>query len=273
MFLEPKYDGTNILFCKTGIFKHNGDPVTKDQLAGLLHIAYIEPDSIKPILSNASNYTFAAEMFGSAYTPMGVHKSYTKPYTISVFEVGEKDTWIPPPEKYEVLSTLRVNYVEAESQISTVSYQKLLEHLESEVSKFTGEGLVVKANAEGYLPQSKYELQYIKPGGLFIFKYKKLEFKGVRVKVEVEKREAPEKRLYEVPSEAKDEILNELHKLAAEMGKEYLNTARNTPLILDRVMSHIMNDHPVIWEMCKGISERDLKKSIVVLLREVQKEL
>jgi len=42
MFLESKYDGTHILFCKTGIFKHNGDPVTKDQLAGLLHIAYIE---------------------------------------------------------------------------------------------------------------------------------------------------------------------------------------------------------------------------------------
>jgi hypothetical protein len=271
IFLEPKYDGTHILFCKNGIFKHNGDPITKDQLAGLLYIAHMEPNSIEPILKNIDNYTFAIEMFGSAYTPMSVHKEYPKPYTIIVFEIGERKVWIPPPRKYDLLSNLGISYVKSGEQVLITNYQALIEYLEHEVDKFVGEGLVAKADIGEYLPISKYELQYIKPGGLFIFKYKKPQFKDVRRKIEEGKKEIKEKKIYEIPEDAKEEVLNELHKIAAEMGKDYLNVPKNIPLILNRVISHIMIDHPIIWEKCKGISERDLKKNIVALLIEVQK--
>jgi len=272
IFLEPKYDGAHMLFCKNGIFKHNGDPITKDQLVGLLYIAHMEQKSIEPILKNIDNYTFAIEMFGSAYTPMNVHKDYPKLYTIIVFEVGERKVWIPPPRKYDVLSNLEVSYVKYEKQVSIKNYQSLIEYLENNVDKFIGEGLVAKADIGEYLPISKYESQYIKPGGLFIFKYKKPQFKEVRRKIEKGKKEIKEKKIYEIPEDAKEEVLNELHKIAAEMGKDYLNVPKNIPLILNRVISHIMIDHPIIWEKCKGISERDLKKNIFALLIEVQKE-
>jgi len=273
IFLEPKYDGTHILFCKNGIFKHNGDPVTKDQLAGLLYIAHMEPDSIKPLLKNIDNYIFAIEMFGSAYTPMGVHKNYPKPYTILVFEIGERKAWIPPSRKYSILSNLGINYVKFEEKVLITNYQALIEYLEHKVDKFIGEGLVAKADIGEYLPTSKYELQYIKPGGLFIFKYKKPQFKEVRRKIEKGKKEIEKKKLYEIPDDAKEEVLNEIHKIAIEMGKDYLNVPKNIPLILNRVISHIMIDHPIIWEKCKGISERDLKKNIVAILIEVQKTI
>ncbi|MEM3407597.1 MAG: hypothetical protein QXM07_08195 [Nitrososphaerota archaeon] len=276
IFLESKYDGTHMLFCKNGIFKHNGDPITKDQLAGLLYIAHMEPNYMEPILKNIDDYTFAIEMFGSAYTPIGVHKNYPKPYTIVVFEVGERKAWIPPPRKYNILSNLGINYVKFEEQILITNYQSLIEYLEHKVDKFIGEGLVAKADIEEYLPISKYELQYIKPGGLFIFKYKKPQFKEARRKIEKEKkeiREIKERKLYEIPEDAKEEVLNELHKIAAEMGKEYLNVPKNIPLILNRVISHIMIDHPIIWEKCKNISERNLKKNVVALLIEVQKTI
>lgn len=270
LFLEPKYDGTHVLFCKSGIFKHDGDPVTKDQLAGLLYIAGEEPMLIEPIIDGLNEYFFAVEMFGSAFTPMGVHKDHPKTYTMMVFEVGSRGEWIPPPMKYGILSKLGVGYVKAEKQISPLNYQGLIEYLEEEVKGFTGEGLVVKASAKNYAPRSRYELQYIKPGGLFIFKYKKPGFKKVLPKRE-EKGKIIEKRLYEVPEEAKDEILNELYKIKAEEGEEYLNVARNMPLILDRVISHLKTDHPMVWEKCAGISERDLKKNIVFLLQEVKR--
>ncbi|MEM1574959.1 MAG: hypothetical protein QXF09_05585 [Nitrososphaerota archaeon] len=63
--------------------------------------------------------------------------------------------------------------------------------------------------------------------GYLFLNIKKPQFKEARRKIEKEKkeiREIKERKLYEIPEDAKEEVLNELHK-TAEMGKEYLKCA------------------------------------------------
>ncbi|MEM2082360.1 MAG: hypothetical protein QXK34_01295 [Candidatus Bathyarchaeia archaeon] len=270
LYIEAKYDGTHILLCPNGIFKHDGNPVASDQLAGLMHIAAAEPDAIEGLLSASSEYHLALELFGSAYTPMGVHKDHPKPFSAVAFEVGVEGGWIPPPEKYEVLEGLGIDFARPELEYRPAGYQALMEELGARVRGIAGEGIVAKGDVGGYIPRSDYERAYIKAGGLLAFKFKKPEYKapqrrGAKVAPRIERAEA---RLYELPGDASEEVFNELNKMRHESGDGFLRDPRNIPAILERVSKHLREDHPGIWgRLSEGMSERDFRKAVVAILR------
>lgn len=270
LYIEAKYDGTHILLCPTGIFKHDGNPVASDQLAGLMHIAAAEPDAIEGLLSASSEYHLALELFGSAYTPMGVHRDHPKPFSTVAFEVGVEGGWIPPPKKYEVLEGLGIDFARPELEYGPMSYQGLMEELGARVRGIAGEGIVAKGDVGGYAPKSKYEMAYIKAGGLLAFKFKKPEYKapprrGAGAAPRIERAEG---RLYELPSDASEEVFNELNKMRHESGDGFLRDPRNMPAILERVSKHLMEDHPGIWARLSGeMSERDFRKAVAAILR------
>lgn len=269
LYAEAKYDGSHILMCPTGIFKHDGGHISSDQLAGLMHIAGREPEAIEGLLTASSGCHLALELFGSAYTPMGVHRGHPKPFSAIVFEVGRGEGWIPPPRKYEVLEGLGVAFVRPEFEYRPRGYQELVEGLEARVEGIAGEGVVVKGDAEGYAPKSKYELAYIKDGGLLAFKFKKHGYRGPSRREGKAEAGGGAKRLYELPEDASQEVFNELNKMGHELGDGFLREPKNIPLILERLSKHLMEDHPAMWErLSKGMAERDFRKSAVAILRK-----
>lgn len=268
LYIEAKYDGSHMLLCPNGIFKHNGDPAASDQLAGLMYIAASEPDSIERLLSASERYHLALELFGSAHTPMGVHGDHPKPFSAVVFEIGEGEGWIPPPRKYEVLEGLGVDFAGPEFECRPGGYQGLIEELRARVGGIAGEGIVAKGDVGGYSPRSEYEMAYIKAGGLLAFKFKKPEYKAPPGRGERARGKGAEGWLYELPGDAYEEVLNELNKMKHEAGDGFLRDPRNIPAILERVSKHLMEDHPGIWgRLSSGMSERDFRKAVVAALR------
>jgi hypothetical protein len=273
IFLEPKYDGTHILVSSTGMFKHDGKPVQPDQLAGLLYVAEAEEEFVEALLSGLDRYSFALELYGRDYTPMGAHRNEARPFTIKVFEVAEGACWVHPPEKYSVLRSIGLPYAEPVLEVKPEGYEELLLKVGEALTRAEGEGVVGKASLRGYIPRIPRELKFIHRCGLFAFKHKKPEYRHrptVGAKRRVARREEGVARL--LPEAAVDEIYNELRKILREDGLAFLMNDRNIPAIIDRVIEHLRNDHPHLWAEASNVGLKQVKREVVMLLEEVRRE-
>jgi hypothetical protein len=266
IFAEHKYDGTHIQISNQGIFKHSGDVISADQLGYLLYIAHDQSelmDKVKEAIHKG--YIIECEIFGKDYTPRGFHKNYFRNLDLIVFELGKDNSWIAPPEKYEILDQLElpnpphynVEYVSVED------LEKKLADLALKPESF--EGIVVKGK---FVPDGhELILDYVK-SNLLIFKVKKeiLSPKVEKKEVKTFKKEKEEIRIAmstEKYSILKSEIENEIAKISAEKGEEYVRDKRNIPIMLNEIIFNLMQAHP---SLILNIDQRELKKIIAKLI-------
>jgi len=253
LYLEAKYDGTHIQFSKYGIFKHDGKPISNDQLAGLMHICLDNPSLVSRIFRAVEKgYVIEVELFGKYYTPMGFHLTYDRLYDLTVFEVGLNGKWIPPPEKYILLKELKLPYP---------SYCAIkprdVEELRRKLSEIAGrdeyfEGAVAKTRL---VDTSGYRVKQFVKDGLIAFKVKvkepKIKFRKTRVKRRT-------KREIRIGGALAKEINDELLKLYSE-NRGIFSSPRNIPRIINYILDYLRNAHPHLLE---GVEEKDLKRYI-----------
>ena len=271
VYAEQKLDGTHIQVSGSGLFKHNGDPVASDQLGGLIYVAVMEPEKARRIMDVAEEgYVVEVELFGSRYTPMGFHKGYEKPFDVAVFEVGLEGRWIPPPEKYEVIDGFNLPRPGA-VRVEYDSVDQLREKLESIAHRPDWfEGAVVKAP---FTPKEGFQVkEYVKTGSLLLFKVKKrVELKRRKPKKK-KKKEREEPRVY---LDVKEEAVNEVAKLVVELGEEYVMDARNTGVIIERIVRYLDEAHPTLVERFKaeGLTDRDLRRAVGEAVMDAKRRL
>lgn len=255
LYVEPKYDGTHIQFSVNGIFKHNGDPISNDQLAGILHICYDNPVLIKNIVNAVEEgYILETELFGKYYTPRGFHLEYSKLYDLTVFEIGFNGGWIPPPRKYEVLESLNLPYP------TPVTFRpKSMDDMDRRFRELASreyffEGIVVKANIVENI--AGYRVKQFLKNDLIIFKMK---VKESRITVGEKKRKVGKMREKIYLSEAlMREIRDEIDKIYY-VNREIFMSPRNIPRIISMVMNYLREAHP---ELLEETNERMVKKYI-----------
>lgn len=261
VYVEAKHDGTHIQLCKNGIFKHDGKPVSNDQLAGLLHIAYDNPQLIEKILDAVRRgYVVEIELFGSKYTPMGFHLNHPKMFDLIVFEIGLNDCWFPPPEKYTLLEDMELpfpNYVELKPT-NIESFKKKLEELASRKDFY--EGAVAKANA---IEAKGYRVRQFIKNGLIIFKVK-VKKPIIKSKKKVKKKVVKKVEI-KLPKQLAMEIDDEVVKLF-KMERELFKSRKNIPVIIKRVMEYLKDSHPHLLE---GVEEREVRKYIAKRILEI----
>lgn len=263
VYAESKYDGSHIQFSPTGIFKHSGDRIAFDQLAHLLFIAVAENELINKIKRAVNEgFIIECELFGRDYTPRGLHKDYSKPLDLIVFEIGKENSWIPPPEKYKILEELklpmpyyeRVNYNNIDDLMEKLSILALKPE--------TFEGVVVKTK---FVPDGHDIIQeYIKGGSLIIFKVKK-EIQELTRKAQ---KEQPEKKAeisidQETFAILRSEIENEIAKLTIEKGLDYVTDKRNIGEMINEITNRLQSSHPTLT---MKVDTRSLKKLIANLI-------
>lgn len=274
VYAEQKFDGTHIQVSDVGLFKHDGGPLSNDQLGGLLYVAAVEPRKAGSVLDMVEEgYVVELELFGSKYTPMGFHRDYEKPFDLVVFEVGLEGKWVPPPEKYDVLKRFGVPC----PQSVRVDYRDAY-HLKEEAERIAErpdwfEGAVFKAPFKPTV--GLYLKEYVKTGSMIVFKVKKrVEKREERAKprVEEERRVAPVSEVYR---ELRDEALNEAAKIAVERGEDYVGDVRNTGVLIETIVRSICEAHPALVERFKadGFTERDLRKVVGEALMEARRRM
>lgn len=275
VYAEQKFDGTHIQVSDVGLFKHDGGPLSNDQLGGLLYVAAVEPEKAGRVLDMVEEgYVVELELFGSRYTPMGFHRDYGKPFDVVVFEVGLEGKWVPPPEKYDVLGRFGVPC----PQSVKVDYRDAY-HLKEEAERIAErpdwfEGAVFKAPFKPTV--GLYLKEYVKTGSLIVFKVKKrVEEKReekVKPRAEGEKKVAPVSEVYR---ELRDEALNEVAKIVAERGEEYVGDVRNTGALIESIVRSICEAHPGLVERFKadGFTERDMRKVVGEALADARRRL
>jgi len=265
VFAEHKYDGTHIQISKQGIFKHSGSIASSEQLGYLIYIAYDQPELMNKVKEAIQkDYILECEIFGKHYTPRGFHKDYQKNLDLVVFEIGKENSWITPPEKYEILNQLElpnpphydVEYSSAED------LEKRLSDLALKPESF--EGIVAKGK---FIPNGhELILDYVK-SNLLIFKVKKeilLPREEVReiktfkkdenIKITINK---------EIYSILESEIENEIAKISSEKGEEYIRNKRNIPIILNEVIFNLRQSHP---SLILNMDQKELKKLIATII-------
>lgn len=272
VYAEQKFDGTHVQLSASGVFKHDGGLVAGDQLGGLLYFAALEPDKAECVLSMVEEgYVVEAELFGSMYTPMGFHKDYEKPFDLVVFEVGAGGRWIPPPEKYDVYEEFGAPHPESVG----VVYEDALQ-LKEEVERLAGrpewfEGAVVKApfkpSAEGFAIR-----EYVKTGSLIVFKVKKSIER--RAKEKKERAKVGVTAVSDTYRALVSEAVDEVRKIAAELGEEYVMDVRNTAAVIERVVRYLGEAHPELVErfMAEGFTERDVRKVVGEAVMDVRRQ-
>jgi hypothetical protein len=266
VFAEHKYDGTHIQISKQGIFKHSGDIASSEQLGYLIYIAHDQPElMIKVKDAIQKGYILECEIFGKHYTPRGFHKDYQRNLDLVVFELGKENSWITPPEKYEILNQLElpnpphynVEYSSAED------LEKRLSDLALMPESF--EGIVAKGK---FIPNGhELILDYVK-SNLLIFKVKKeiLSPKEEKHKIKAFKKKEEDIRITisaETYSILRSEIENEVAKIAVEKGKEYIRNKKNIPLILNEIIFNLRKSHT---SLILNIDQKELKKLIAKIV-------
>ncbi len=266
IFAEYKYDGTHIQLSKAGIFKHSGDIASPDQLGYLIYIAHDQPELMNKVKEAIHNgYILECEVFGKDYTPRGFHKAYHRNLDLVVFELGKDKSWIIPPEKYEILYQLELPSPQHYSveYSSAEDLEKKLASLASMPESF--EGIVAKGK---FIPNDhELILDYIK-SNLLIFKVKKelLFSKEERKETKAFKKKREE---IKIPSSSenysilKSEIENEIAKIYAEKGQEFVSNKSNIPVMLNEIIFNLRKSHP---SLISNIDQRELKKLIANLI-------
>jgi len=253
LYVEPKYDGTHIQFSMDGIFKHNGDPISNDQLAGILHICYDNPRLIRNIVEAVGKgYVLELELFGKYYTPRGFHLDYPKLYDLTVFEVGFNDCWIPPPRKYEVLRSFSLPY-----PAPIVFKPRNMDEMDRRFKEIARredffEGIVVKTGMVE--DTSGYRVKQFIKRDLIIFKMKVKESKISIAKKKAGKRS---EKIY-LSEGLMNEIRDEIDKMYY-VDREIFMNPRNIPRIISMVMKYLRDAHP---ELLKEANERMVRKYI-----------
>lgn len=258
IYAEAKFDGTHVQISRNGIFKHNGSKVARDQLAYLIYLSINEPSVMKSIYEAVNEgYILECELFGKHYSPRKFHSNYEKNIDIVVFEIGKDENWIAPPEKYEILTKLGLPF----PKYFKVEYSSL-EELKNNLKLLalrddTFEGVVVKSKNNNY----KVSLDYLK-NNLLIFKVKKEIEEPVRT---IPKKEGKEEIRIdpEVLKTLESEIENEIAKIEANRGIEYIRDKKNIRNMLDEIFNSLRESHP---SLVSSVNEKVLKKIIVSLI-------
>lgn len=262
IYAESKYDGSHVQFSPSGIFKHSGTRIAFDQLAHLLFIAVNDPELISRIRRAISDgFVVECELFGRDYTPRGFHKDYVKPLDLTVFEIGRNNSWIPPPEKYEILESIGLPFPPY-VKVNYVNENDLVEKLSSLALKpETFEGVVVKAK---FVPNDHDIREYVKSGSLLIFKVKKEIQEVVK---SVQKKKPGKSSIVNVDVEVlkilKLEIENEIAKLTVEKGIGYVSNRKNIGNMINEIFSRLEVAHP---SLVVKVDSKSLRKLIASLI-------
>ena len=152
IIIQPKYDGTHLQLIwhndKLIIRKHSGKLADNWQIDGYLKLDKMTRLSIEEWLQHHEGICLDAELFGSAYTPTGIHRDYPKEWDIVVFEVGANRAWLPYTrwDNYKILS--RVHWAlqyNIEQLLDHDNRQALIDLLSNDSLGDYYEGWVIKA--------------------------------------------------------------------------------------------------------------------------------
>ncbi len=266
LYAEAKYDGTHLLIDEKGIYKHNGEPLASDQLAGLLYIACVEPRLISRLFKAVEEgFTAAFELYGSRYTPMGFHRGHSKPYDIAVFEIARENRWITPPLKYKVIASLKLPSPKVWHVGRAKNLRSKLERIASLPEAY--EGAVFKADGSA-VKDNPLLKPYLKPGFLLAFKVK---VKTPPLEAERARKQAgkprPKTKQVKLPLSAEQEVLNEIGKIMVEKGLDYMLDRRNMGRMIERCLKHLQ-EHPAVWSEIEKqkITLKNVKRAVAALI-------
>lgn len=297
--VQPKFDGTHVQVSGHGIFKHSGGPADEFQIEGILHA--VEEPRNRAVIEYAINqrdYVFEIELFGSKYTPMGLHRDHFLEWDLVVFEVGVREEngyrWGKPfevlynedlrdifkPERrefewegYRIIEGVTLKGKHAPTYL--IGSDAILRGPDDLLDRLLGsfgkgyEGVVIKwaPPESGTAPWSREHYK----NGLFIGKYKWPELReGMKGGAEGQK-EKGESRKPLVLEELRNELADEVKKVLAEYAAKGRKIERSDlGDVVRTVYGRVEEAHP---ELFKGLGKDEMKEIRKYISRKLMEEI